>query len=92
MLQDKVYNKHTRSINKNTGMCSDKWNAHIVPWHIKRIRKNGKKSYLLTVFQYFGNVRHNFASLDIFTKVEQVMNHRGMWGAEHAWYSSRITC
>ena len=38
------------------------------------------------VLQYFGNMRHDSAILDAFTKVMYVTNHSGIWHTELTWY------
>ena len=45
----------------------------------------------LKVLQYFVNVRHNLAVLDVFTEVMKETNHSGLWDAELAWYSPSAT-
>ena len=39
------------------------------------------------VLQYFGNVRHNLATLDAFAKIIKVMNHTGLRDVKLAQYS-----
>ena len=41
--------------------------------------------------QYFGNTRHNLATLDAFAVKVKVMSHTRLWDAEFAWYSLRNT-
>ena len=38
------------------------------------------------VLQYFGNVRHNLATLVAFAKVMKVTNHTRLWNAKLTWY------